>query len=209
MRGYKGITLIALVITIVILIILAGVAINLSLGENGIFKKAKQATQEYSNAQAKEETEMAKLTNEIENEIKGNRDLAGQTPGTATASDILKGKIAWVNGEKITGTLENISSGEAWLIANKEIMNPTTNISVFKFINIDLTKIKTISYHLSDGDPCCFIIRSSTNGDPIYVGTSTTSTTVNIEQYWDSVSNIVLQINLIAGATFYIDGYTK
>ena len=39
----KGITLVALVITIVVLIILAGVAINLSLGENGIFNKAKEA----------------------------------------------------------------------------------------------------------------------------------------------------------------------
>lgn len=43
MKINKGITLIALVITIVVLIILAGVAINLSLGENGIFNKAEQA----------------------------------------------------------------------------------------------------------------------------------------------------------------------
>ena len=35
----KGITLIALVITIVVLIILAAVAINLSIGENGLFRK--------------------------------------------------------------------------------------------------------------------------------------------------------------------------
>ena len=41
MNRQKGITLIALIITIVILIILAGVAINLTVGENGIFSKAK------------------------------------------------------------------------------------------------------------------------------------------------------------------------
>lgn len=39
----KGITLIALVITIVVLLILAGISINLVLGENGIIKKAKEA----------------------------------------------------------------------------------------------------------------------------------------------------------------------
>lgn len=41
-----GITLIALVITIVILIILAGVAINLTIGENGIFNKAEYAKEQ-------------------------------------------------------------------------------------------------------------------------------------------------------------------
>ena len=39
----KGITLIALVITIIVLLILAGVTINLTLGENGIFKTAEMA----------------------------------------------------------------------------------------------------------------------------------------------------------------------
>ena len=35
----KGITLIALVVTVVVLIILAGVSINAVLGDNGIIKK--------------------------------------------------------------------------------------------------------------------------------------------------------------------------
>lgn len=47
MRKSKGITLIALVITIIVLIILAGVAINLTLEDNGIFEKAKYAKQNY------------------------------------------------------------------------------------------------------------------------------------------------------------------
>jgi len=50
MKKAKGITLIALVITVVVLIILAGVAINLTIGENGIFSKAKYAAQDYTNA---------------------------------------------------------------------------------------------------------------------------------------------------------------
>ena len=37
-KKIAGITLIALVITIVILIILAGVLINISLGNNGLFR---------------------------------------------------------------------------------------------------------------------------------------------------------------------------
>lgn len=55
----NGITLIALVITIIILLILAGVTINVTLGENGIFNKTKQATEEYKKEGIKEELEVA------------------------------------------------------------------------------------------------------------------------------------------------------
>ena len=39
-KNSKGITLVALVVTIIVLIILAGISINLVLGENGIITKA-------------------------------------------------------------------------------------------------------------------------------------------------------------------------
>ena len=39
----QGITLVALVVTIVVLLILAGVSLNLVLGENGIISKAREA----------------------------------------------------------------------------------------------------------------------------------------------------------------------
>lgn len=62
----KAITLIALVITIVVLIILAGVLINISLGNNGLFNKAKTAKEMYTNAQNYEDTEIEKITNSID-----------------------------------------------------------------------------------------------------------------------------------------------
>lgn len=51
LKGQKGITLVALVITIIILLILAGVTISLTLGNNGLFQTAKTAAQNYSEAQ--------------------------------------------------------------------------------------------------------------------------------------------------------------
>ena len=53
-KEMKGITLIALVITIVVLLILAGVSINLLLGDNGIITKAKEAKDSYSKSAVKE-----------------------------------------------------------------------------------------------------------------------------------------------------------
>lgn len=51
----NGITLVALVVTIIVLLILAGVAISLTVGNNGLFRRAEQATNEYSEARAREE----------------------------------------------------------------------------------------------------------------------------------------------------------
>lgn len=58
----KGITLIALVITIIILVIIAGVSINLLLGNKGIIEKAKYASNETTKEAAKEAMNL-KITN--------------------------------------------------------------------------------------------------------------------------------------------------
>lgn len=54
----KGITLIALVITIIVLLILAGVSLNMIMGENGILKQAENATITQKIAKYKEELEL-------------------------------------------------------------------------------------------------------------------------------------------------------
>ena len=54
-RNEKGITLIALVITIIVLLILAGVTISMLTGENGILTQAQRAKEETEEAQANEE----------------------------------------------------------------------------------------------------------------------------------------------------------
>ena len=55
----KGITLIALVITIIVLLILAGVSITAIIGEDGIITKAKIAKEETEKAADKENIELA------------------------------------------------------------------------------------------------------------------------------------------------------
>ena len=54
LKGQKGITLVALVVTIIVLIILAGISISLILGDNGIITKAKEARNAQANAEAYE-----------------------------------------------------------------------------------------------------------------------------------------------------------
>ena len=70
-KSDRAITLIALIVTIIVLLILAGVTINLAVNNQGIFNKAKTATGAYKMAGAREKIEtlmseyvMEKVTNE-------------------------------------------------------------------------------------------------------------------------------------------------
>jgi len=62
----KGITLIALVITIIILLILAGIFIGMLTGENGILTKAKEAKETSKKAEYQEEVELIITQKKIE-----------------------------------------------------------------------------------------------------------------------------------------------
>lgn len=66
MNKMKGITLISLVITIVILIILTTVIVNLSLGNNGIFNRTKTAKEQYTNSQQDEENQISDMEAQVE-----------------------------------------------------------------------------------------------------------------------------------------------
>ena len=65
----RGITLVALVVTIIVLLILAGVAISLTIGSNGIFTRAQNAVKQYDEAAKDENTEMQTFEDEFDNVV--------------------------------------------------------------------------------------------------------------------------------------------
>ena len=73
----KGITLVALVVTIVVLLILAGVTINLVVGQNGLINRAKEAAQKTKNA--------------TESEMQGMDDLATQLAALSNTRSVFEG----------------------------------------------------------------------------------------------------------------------
>lgn len=66
LKTQKGITLIALVVTIVVLLILAGVTVSLILDENGIIAKSKDARARWNNAQMNEEKNMGEIDKTVD-----------------------------------------------------------------------------------------------------------------------------------------------
>ena len=108
-----GITLIALVVTIVVLLILAGVSINALFSENGIIKRAQDAQNKMNNAQESDLNALNDLDKWINNQVNGITG-GGTTGGDANPSttpkiSTLVGKVVDKNtkaedayGNKIT-----------------------------------------------------------------------------------------------------------
>lgn len=95
MRNQRGITLIALVITIIVLLILAGVSIAMLTGDNGILTKSNQAKEETVMGEAADKINLA-INAEYAN-ILADKKMSGATgSGTTTIGD--KAEIASKNG---------------------------------------------------------------------------------------------------------------
>lgn len=81
-----GITLVALVVTIVVLLILAGISLNLVLGENGIITRAQQSKNQTAEGKVNTEKAVNALTDEMEdliskNDNSGNSSNSGSDTG--------------------------------------------------------------------------------------------------------------------------------
>lgn len=82
----KGITLIALVITIIVLLILAGVSIAMLTGQNGILSQAQKAKNATENAQAKEENLLDSYEDYINNATGDVKQVDDSNPGVLEGS---------------------------------------------------------------------------------------------------------------------------
>ena len=80
-KQVKGITLIALVVTIIVLLILAGVAISLTIGQNGIFARAQNAVNVYEQAATNEQSELGKAEDIMDEYLNGNGGNQGGDTG--------------------------------------------------------------------------------------------------------------------------------
>ena len=99
----RGVTLIALVITIIVLLILAGVTIAMLTGDNGIISKAMQAKNKTEEARKTEEAGLKK----IENYINGKSAEAGVgiQDLKSIKSDGTEGEVI---GEKVSDGAEGV-----------------------------------------------------------------------------------------------------
>ena len=110
----KGITLVALVVTIVILLILAGVSINVVLGNNGIIAKAKDAETKSAEASQNDLKGMNGLVSEMEGALAGNGSTGSENNFVTKNTEVTyqDGKVWIPEGFKVAGdSAETVQGG--------------------------------------------------------------------------------------------------
>ena len=163
-QNNKGITMVSLVVTIIVLIILAGISINLTLGDNGIITKAKQAKENIELAQVEEATRLNELYSEMNSEGSGSSNYDAiikleefksaiataitnqgvETSSNATAETITEniGKILQARTSNATATAEDILTGKTAYVNGNLIVGNKADSSTMN--------IETITTSFSD-----------------------------------------------------------
>ena len=153
MKNNKGITLVALVVTIVVLLILAGVSINLVLGDNGIVKKAQDAKTKSAEASENDLKGMNSLVSEMEGALAGNGGAGGsgtdtKVPEAATAETapyFPDNTFTKKEGTIDTGLVIQDASGNeyVWVVVPRTTaVYKTTGLGKTTFTDEDYTSIE-------------------------------------------------------------------
>ena len=130
----NGITLVALVVTIVVLLILAGVSINLVLGNNGIIAKAKEARDKSAQASQNDLIAMNELAQAIEGSLSGNNGGSSSGEDEPTAKTLVEAYDAgelkigdYVNYKPIDGnSYPSITNENGWADQTYKVDTSTT-----------------------------------------------------------------------------------
>ena len=163
LKNKKGITLVALVVTIVVLLILAGVSINLVLGNNGIIAKAKDAETKSAEASQNDLKGINGLVSEMEGALAGNNGGETQTP------EITIGEVKVVTnsdgtGSEITDAASVYLGNTLYITFSHSITGGTTVVD------------KTIPYAVTKNGIYTFTVTGTVNGKSY---TKNVSVTVN------------------------------
>ena len=165
LKNKKGITLVALVVTIVVLLILAGVSINLVLGNNGIIAKAKEAETKSAEASKNDLKGMNGLISEMEGALAGNGNNGEETQ----TPEITIGEAKVVANSDGTGTV--ITDAASVYLGN------TLYITFSHSITGGTTTVdKTIPYAVTKNGTYSFTVTGTVNGKSY---TKNVSVTVN------------------------------
>ena len=122
----NGITLIALVVTIVVLLILAGVSINAVFGQDGIIQKAKEAQNRMDEATENDLEGINELNNWID------KQLPAKTVQVTLDKNNLEVTIGSGTTEtaKLTAKTENITGNLEWTSSNTDVATVSGNDNI-------------------------------------------------------------------------------
>ena len=119
-KSKSGITLVALVVTIVVLLLLAGVSLSLVIGNDGIMKRAKEAKEKYGQASKNEQKDLDTVEDYM-NKMTG--EGSGTETGTVVKVNVGESAtgLATINGK--AGNTNNPTIPKGYIPVNTETAN--------------------------------------------------------------------------------------
>ena len=224
-KEMKGITLIALVITIVVLMILAGVSINTVLGDDGIIKKAKEAAEATKRASAEEEMNRLVLEYQLasndetlesflqEKVTEGRIDeVTDNGDGTITITKKLEGKDYTITVKKPAASTPSVKVGTIRVVsdstgAGSSLGEASTRKGTTLYIMIESTisgGTTTVSpqvpYAVTENGTYKFTVTGTVDGK-----TYTKNVTATVNQYKNEINLDEIQIGDYVNYTYDID----
>ena len=206
-KEMKGITLVALVITIVVLLILAGVSINTVLGDDGIIKKAKEAAEATKRASAEEEMNRLVLEYQLasndetlesflqEKVTEGRIDeVTDNGDGTITITKKVEGKDYTITVKKPAASTPSVKVGTIRVVsdstgAGSSLGEASTRKGTTLYIMIESTisgGTTTVSpqvpYAVTENGTYKFTVTGTVNGT-----TYTKEVSVTVNQFKNSI----------------------
>ena len=208
-KEMKGITLVALVITIVVLLILAGVSINTVLGDDGIIKKAKEAAETTKRASAEEEMnrlvleyQLAKNDETLESFLQekvteGRIDgVTDNGDGTITITKKVEGKDYTITVKKPAASTPSVKVGAIRVVsdstgAGSSLGEASTRKGTTLYIMIESTisggttsVSPEVPYAVTENGTYKFTVTGTVNGT-----TYTKEVSVEVNQFKNSILN--------------------
>ena len=224
-KEMKGITLVALVITIVVLLILAGVSINTVLGDDGIIKKAKEAAEATKRASAEEEMNRLVLEYQLasndetlesflqEKVTEGRIDgVTDNGDGTITITKKVEGKDYTITVKKPAASTPSVKVGAIRVVsdstgAGTSLGEASTRKGTTLYIMIESTisgGTTTVSpqvpYAVTENGTYKFTVKGTVDGK-----TYTKNVTATVNQYKNEINLDEIQIGDYVNYTYDID----
>ena len=185
-----GVTMVALVVTIIILLILAGVVITLVVGDNGIITRAKRATEIYKEAEENEQIQLNNLYTQlasINNENSKSVTIYGDQESINSITNVpvtINVDGSGVNATKAYNVTINRPSGVRAISEKKATITITFGDEKQK--EVDITNV--ISHRNLSSNLTANIVGTSSNVNAIVKGVQSvidSITSENITAYLD------------------------
>ena len=199
LKSKKGITLVALVVTIVVLLILAGVSINLVLGDNGIISKAQEGKTKSAEASENDLKGMNSLIDEMETVLNGGN--TEETVPYLPSSDFHYDTSTSVD----TGLVIADSNGNeyVWVVVPKSLYNNTN-------YNLNNEKKPSSSTDYVNIEHCLqqytAIYRNGTSYSDIYAADTANVGWFEDETEYNNLKNSMLK-SVYENGGFYVGRY--